>query len=114
MVNGSKLRGISSSEAAARLASEGPNELPSAKRPSVFVTLFEVLKEPMLLLLLATAALYFVLGEARDAATAEVERAFVAALMERHGGNISAAARESGVNRTYLQKLLARHRRPAP
>ncbi|MBL9108967.1 MAG: hypothetical protein JNM74_06845, partial [Myxococcales bacterium] len=69
MVNGSKLRGISSSEAATRLASEGPNELPSAKRPSVVVTLLEVLKEPMLLLLLATAALYFVLGEARDAAT---------------------------------------------
>ena len=69
MVNDLKLLGISSSEAAARLASEGPNELPSAKRPSVVVTLLEVLKEPMLLLLLATAALYFVLGEARDAAT---------------------------------------------
>jgi DNA-binding protein Fis len=41
---------------------------------------------------------------------AEVERAFRAALMERHQGNVSQAARESGIHRSYLQKLLARHR----
>jgi Nif-specific regulatory protein/two-component system response regulator HydG len=50
------------------------------------------------------------LGAAREAAVAEVERAFLAALLERHQGNISQAARESGLHRTYLQKLLARHR----
>jgi DNA-binding protein Fis len=43
-----------------------------------------------------------------------VEARFLDALMERHGGNVSAAARESGLNRTYLQKLLARHRKEKP
>jgi Ca2+-transporting ATPase len=61
--------GISADEAARRLAAEGPNELPSAKRPSLWRSLFGVLKEPMLLLLVATGALYFVLGEPRDALT---------------------------------------------
>jgi transcriptional regulator with GAF, ATPase, and Fis domain len=51
------------------------------------------------------------LDEAREEVVADVERAFVGALMERHAGNVSAAARESGLNRTYLQKLLARHRK---
>jgi Nif-specific regulatory protein/two-component system response regulator HydG len=50
------------------------------------------------------------LAAARDAAVATVERAFVRGLLERSGGNISLAARESGVNRTYLQKLLAKYR----
>ncbi|HVE83044.1 MAG TPA: helix-turn-helix domain-containing protein [Myxococcales bacterium] len=43
-----------------------------------------------------------------------MEAAFLDALMARHGGNVSAAARESGLNRTYLQKLLARYRRERP
>ena len=53
------------------------------------------------------------LEAAREAGVAEVERAFLAALLERHGGNVSLAARESGMRRSYLQKLMARHR-PAP
>ncbi|MCK6586029.1 MAG: sigma 54-interacting transcriptional regulator [Polyangiaceae bacterium] len=53
------------------------------------------------------------LDEAREAGIADVERAFLAALMARYGGNVSQAARESGLNRTYLQKLLARHRMDA-
>ncbi len=50
------------------------------------------------------------LESAREASVAEVERAFLSALMDKHGGNVSLAARESGIHRTYLQKLLARHR----
>jgi transcriptional regulator with GAF, ATPase, and Fis domain len=53
------------------------------------------------------------LNEAREAAVAEVERRFVEDLMRRCDGNVSRAARESGLHRSYLQKLLARHR-PAP
>jgi Nif-specific regulatory protein/two-component system response regulator HydG len=53
------------------------------------------------------------LNEAREASVAEVERRFVEELMQRCEGNVSRAARESGLHRSYLQKLLARHR-PSP
>jgi transcriptional regulator of acetoin/glycerol metabolism len=39
-----------------------------------------------------------------------VERAFLAGLLGKHGGNVSQAARDSGLNRTYLQRLIARYR----
>ncbi len=60
---------LSDQEAAARLAAEGPNELAAAERHGLLHTLVGVLREPMLLLLLATGALYLVLGEPRDALT---------------------------------------------
>jgi len=50
------------------------------------------------------------LTAAREARIAEVEQEFLRALMERCRGNVSQAARESGLHRSYLQKLLARHR----
>ena len=50
------------------------------------------------------------LDEARSAAVADVERAFVTELLARCEGNISQAARLSGINRTYLQRLVARYR----
>ncbi len=49
------------------------------------------------------------LSAAREASVAEVESAFLEALMARHGGNVSLAARASGIHRSYLQRLLARH-----
>jgi len=50
------------------------------------------------------------LNEAREASVAAVEQRFLVELMRRCNGNVSRAARESGLHRTYLQKLLARHR----
>jgi len=50
------------------------------------------------------------LNEARESGVAEVERRFIEELMRRCDGNVSRAARESGLHRSYLQKLLARHR----
>jgi Nif-specific regulatory protein/two-component system response regulator HydG len=50
------------------------------------------------------------LNEAREASVALVEQRFLIELMRCCDGNVSRAAREAGLHRTYLQKLLARHR----
>jgi transcriptional regulator of acetoin/glycerol metabolism len=38
------------------------------------------------------------------------EREYVQALLDRCGGNVSAAARQGGLNRAYLHRLLKKHR----
>ncbi|PYF06281.1 Ca2+-transporting ATPase [Rhodobacter viridis] len=60
--------GLTEAEAAARLATDGPNELPSGDHRTGFRILLDVLREPMLALLLAGGAIYALLGETRDAA----------------------------------------------
>ena len=59
--------GLSAAEVAERLASDGYNELPSAGRRSIFSTAFEVIREPMLLLLVSCGAVYLVLGDVQEA-----------------------------------------------
>jgi transcriptional regulator with GAF, ATPase, and Fis domain len=46
--------------------------------------------------------------EARDAWTERFERAFVREALRRSGGNVSRAARDAGVDRRHLQRLMAR------
>ena len=60
-------RGLSEAEVRERLAADGPNELPSQKKQNVFQIAFNVLKEPMLLLLLAAGTIYLFLGGVKDA-----------------------------------------------
>jgi Ca2+-transporting ATPase len=62
-----ELVGLSDEDVIARQAAEGFNELPQARKRTVFHLAFEVLKEPMFLLLLACGLLYLVLGEATEA-----------------------------------------------
>ena len=57
------MRGLTASEALARLKAEGFNELPHAGRRSVARLVLDVLREPMLMLLLAGGAIYFALGD---------------------------------------------------
>ena len=59
--------GLTQAEAAARLAAEGPNELPRAGRRNLWRILAEVLREPMLALLLAGGVAYLMFGETKDA-----------------------------------------------
>ncbi len=59
--------GLSSSEAAKRLNRDGYNELPSSKKRSILRIAVDVLKEPMLLLLVACGALYFTIGDTKEA-----------------------------------------------
>jgi Ca2+-transporting ATPase len=60
-------QGLSESEAETRLLSEGYNELPSPDKRTPFRIAFEVVKEPMLAMLLASGAIYLILGELTDA-----------------------------------------------
>ena len=60
--------GLSSAEADARLRREGPNVLPAARRRGLVRLALELLREPMVLLLLAAAGAYFVLGDVGEAA----------------------------------------------
>jgi Ca2+-transporting ATPase len=60
-------RQLSEAEAEARLNEEGFNELPSAKARSVFTIIFEIVKEPMFLLLIAGGTLYLILGDPEEA-----------------------------------------------
>lgn len=59
--------GLTDEEAAQRLRSDGPNVLPSVSRKGVVRIAWNALTQPMFLLLLATAALYALLGDLGDA-----------------------------------------------
>ena len=67
MVGEAPAPGLTEAEARARLASEGPNELSREQRRGLLAAAGAVLKEPMLLLLLAAGAIYLVLGDVREA-----------------------------------------------
>ena len=60
------IKGLSETEAAERLKSEGPNELPSSKPRSLFAIAFEVVREPMFLLLVSCGAIYLLVGDIEE------------------------------------------------
>ncbi|MEQ1505914.1 MAG: cation-translocating P-type ATPase [Myxococcota bacterium] len=62
------LAGLTVEVAAARLAEHGPNDLPQAEKRKIWHTVWEVVREPMFVMLVAAGALYLVLGEPADAA----------------------------------------------
>jgi len=61
------IKGLSDKEAANRLTAEGFNEIPSAKKRGIFAIAMSVLREPMLLLLIASGVIYMVLGDIQEA-----------------------------------------------
>lgn len=60
-------RGLSETEAKARFRRDGANELPRAGTRSVLTILRDVLKEPMLALLLAGGLIYLLIGSSTEA-----------------------------------------------
>ena len=62
------LIGLSAEQAAQRLATDGPNELPTAKRRNILQEAWDVIRQPMLLLLLGAGAVNFLLAEPLDGA----------------------------------------------
>ena len=61
------LLGLSNAKAAARLQADGPNALPHSKRRSPLRIILNVLREPMLALLLAGGVVYLLLGSREEA-----------------------------------------------
>jgi Ca2+-transporting ATPase len=60
-------RGLSDQDAARKLRQDGYNEFPSKKQRTVLHIVFEVMREPMFLLLIGAGSIYFVLGDRGDA-----------------------------------------------
>jgi P-type Ca2+ transporter type 2C len=71
MVTSSKskidMKGLTAGDAQTRLAADGPNELPRTGSRSAFKIIGEVLREPMLALLLAGGVAYLMLGDLTEA-----------------------------------------------
>ena len=61
------LAGLREAESRERLQQEGPNELPARARRNLFTLVFEVVREPMFLMLVAAGGLYLLMGERADA-----------------------------------------------
>jgi Ca2+-transporting ATPase len=61
------ITGLSEKEASQRLLQEGFNEIPSASKRSFMDTALEVLREPMLLLLIVSGVIYMILGDLSEA-----------------------------------------------
>ena len=61
------LEGLTDQEARERLATDGYNELPGTKKRNIFHILFEVVREPMFLMLIACGLLYLFLGDQEEA-----------------------------------------------
>ena len=60
------IQGLDEAEALARLKAEGYNELPRPDRRTPLRIVLEVLREPMLALLLGSGAIYLALGDLKD------------------------------------------------
>lgn len=61
------IQGLTSTEAQTRLALSGPNSLPADRERNIFALALEVVREPMVLLLVAAGLINFLLAEILDA-----------------------------------------------
>ncbi|QDT73592.1 cation-translocating P-type ATPase [Lacipirellula limnantheis] len=61
------LIGLSEADVSRRLLQHGHNELPSSKGRSILATAWDVVREPMFLLLLACGTIYLILGDVQEA-----------------------------------------------
>lgn len=65
--NAKILKGLSKKEVDERIKKYGLNELPSSKPKKILQTAFEVVREPMFILLMICGALYLLLGDLQEA-----------------------------------------------
>jgi Ca2+-transporting ATPase len=98
-------RGLGSDEAAARLQRDGPNALPEPERRHPWATVANVVREPMLLLLLAATTVYMLLGDPQEAALLGASVLVVIGLtvyQERKSERALQALRELGTPRARV------------
>ncbi len=62
-----RLGALTEAEAARRLAQEGYNDLPAESRPGLLKLVWRIIQEPMFILLLAGGAIYFSIGDLKEA-----------------------------------------------
>jgi P-type Ca2+ transporter type 2C len=62
-----RLTGLSSAQVSQKLKTEGYNELPHTKKKSIIKIGFDVVREPMFILLVACGILYLILGDFQEA-----------------------------------------------
>lgn len=101
----SSYEGLSEQAAIERLAQGGLNELPSKSSRNFLQTLFDVLREPMLLLLLGIAVVYAVLGDRTESITMGGAVLVVLGLtivQERRTENAMSALRELSTPRAHV------------
>ena len=67
MIDASRLSGLTAAAARARLEEEGANELPRGQHRPIWRIVLDVIREPMLALLLAGGIAYFLLGDLTEA-----------------------------------------------
>jgi len=107
------LKGLTSEQVAHALRTGGPNELPSARKRGILGIVFEVVKEPMFLLLLACGLIYLILGDIQEAA---MLLGFVVVIMgitiyqEQKTENTLAALRDLSSPRALVIRDGERHR----
>lgn len=109
------LAGLTAQEAIERLEAEGPNELPRARRRSTFRVLLDVLREPMLALLLAGGIAYLLLGSVAEALILLTFATFsigVTVIQEARAENVLEALRDLSSPRALVIRDGARIRIP--
>ncbi len=62
-ITGNKISGLTSQESIAALSAYGYNELKHTSTPTLFPIIFQLFREPMFLLLVFGATIYFILGD---------------------------------------------------
>src|SRR6266568_7540086 len=112
---GLAVQGLSEAESSARLAADGPNELALDRKGGLLATVWAVVKEPMLLLLLGAGAVYLLLGSLEEALALLFSVLVVIAItlvQERKTERAVAALRDLSSPRALVVRAGARRRIP--
>jgi Ca2+-transporting ATPase len=109
------IKGLTGTEAASRLRTEGYNELPRARQRTIPRIVIEILKEPMFGLLIGSGAIYFLLGDLQEAllllAFATISVA-IAVVQESRSENVLKALRDLTSPRALVIRDGVRRRIP--